>query len=110
MSRWPLTNVTDGGAGTVGFKHSNKTRRIFSKLWSTPWGRKTQGLRFKGKALSKESRAKIGAANRGRIPSEETRQKLSDAGRGKKHSLETRIKMRETAIKNNNFLNFKRGK
>lgn len=60
-----LTNLTDGGEGCVGLKHSP------------------------------ESIERSAAAHRGLVFSAEVRQKVSAAGRGRKHSPETLAKMRE---------------
>ena len=49
---------------------------------------------FKGKTLSKETRTKIGNANRN--PTTETRKKMSDVKKGKKLTSEHRQKMSES--------------
>lgn len=60
----PLTNLTDGGEGCLGLKHSP------------------------------ESIERTAASNRGRVHSPETRAKVAEAGRGRKHSTATKAKMR----------------
>lgn len=79
-----LDNISYGGPGCRGFKHSKKHKQRMSEL-------------FKGKTFSEETREKIGNANRN--PSAETRKKMSDAKKGKKLSLEHRRKMSEAAKK-----------
>lgn len=67
-----LCNLTDGGEGTSGMKHSIETRAKISASET-------------GKKISDEVRAKISAANKN--PSAETRAKISAAMTGKKNSL-----------------------
>jgi group I intron endonuclease len=71
-----LTNLTDGGEGTVGFVHSQETRDKISAANTNP---------------SIETRAKIGAANTD--PSPETRAKMSRSQRRRKATPETKAKM-----------------
>ena len=76
-----LDNISFGGPGCRGFKHSEEHRQRMSEI-------------FIGRKLGKETKEKIGNANRN--PSAETRKKMSDAKKGKKLSLEHRRKMSET--------------
>lgn len=77
-----LTNLTDGGEGSSGYK-------------ATPETRMKTSLRFRGRTLSPEHREKIAASKRGKPRSPETRVKLAAAARGKVPSDETRAKMAE---------------
>ena len=76
-----LNNISFGGPGCRGFKHSEEHKKRMSEL-------------FKGKTLSKETRTKIGNANRN--PTTETRKKMSDVKKGKKLTSEHRQKMSES--------------
>lgn len=58
-----MCNITDGGEGVSGLKHSAQTRE------------------------------KLSAAGRGKSPSEETKKKLSEAMKGRTFSDEARVKM-----------------
>ena len=74
-------NLTLGGDGIQGLKHTEESREKMS-------------LAHLGKTISKETREKIGAANRGKIYSQETREKISNALRSRPpYSQETREKI-----------------
>jgi hypothetical protein len=110
----PLVNLTDGGEGVTGMKHSTQHReklsvegrgRVFSaetraKIGSARRG-KTMSAESKakiaaakcGKRLSPEHCAKMSAALRGRVPSPEAIAKTAAANRGRKMSPETRTKL-----------------
>lgn len=77
----PLTNITDGGEGVSGHRHSPETR---AKLSASHAGIKHRNF---GKRLPAETRAKISAAHMGKTHSPETRAKLSAANMGHKHNL-----------------------
>jgi hypothetical protein len=96
IGRKNLTNKTDGGDGTAGYKFSRESRLRMSAA--------RKGLRH-----SEETRRKMGLAhlgNRSRMGqklSDETRRKMREAHKGKayrgsgfKHSEETRRKMSES--------------
>lgn len=91
--RYPqLTNVRDGGDGSGGWKHSEKTRAL---LRASAAGRKYPNRRPK----SPEARAKIGAALRGRTRSPEAIAKTAAFWTGRTHSEETKRKISETRRK-----------
>ncbi len=112
---WPLTNQTDGGEGTSGFKHSEASRAANSarnKLYlATPENNPMFGKnhsrdtkakisagnkgKTKGIKRSAEHCAKIGAAHKGKIVSKETRKKQSE--RHSNMSQETKDKMSSSA-------------
>ena len=129
-----LQNRTDGGEGASGVIPSDETKRKISKALKgkTPSEEtrkkmsqfqkgktisKEQKIKLSdlfsgngnpnyGKTCSKETREKIGEANKN--PSEDARRKMSEArkgkipwNKGKKHSEETKRKMSETKKKNN---------
>jgi hypothetical protein len=73
-----LRNLTDGGEGSSGFKHSPETCAQLSEM-------------RKGTRLSEEHRKKIATLHRGRKRSAETRRKISESQKGKiipKHARE----------------------
>jgi hypothetical protein len=100
MTGFSLTNICDGGEGSLGFIPSLETRM---KLSEAHKGRKCApfsaehrakiGATSKGRKHSAEARARISAAvsgenhpNFGKHPSEETRVKMSLSKSGEKHS------------------------
>jgi len=98
-----LTNMTDGGEGSLGHypskettaKRSNTLRKVLSDLLI----RKKMSEGNKGKVLSLETKVKIGMAHRGKIVSEETRIKLSESHKGRRHSAETKEKMSQAHLR-----------
>lgn len=76
---WPLTNLTDGGDGAVGCKHTAESveRGIVKR---------------RGRHISAETRAKMSAAKKGKTLSPEHRQKIADSNIGKKMSAQTMAK------------------
>ena len=81
-----LCNLTDGGEGTIGYKHTQEHK---NKLKGNFYGESAWGLTFKGKKHSEESRAKmsyvrIGNKNKlGAKLSEESKVKISKSKAGK---------------------------
>ena len=71
-------NITKGGEGTNGYKHSEETKKKISEAG-------------KGKTISEEQRKKLSEARKGENLSEETRKKLSEAGKGKNNSRATKV-------------------
>lgn len=63
QGKGPLTNLTDGGEGASGHKHTEETKR------------------------------KVSEANLGKVISKETRQRLREANLGKKHTEESKLRM-----------------
>ena len=82
----PLTNLTDGGEGSLGYVISNETKQKISNA-------------LLGRVISKETRQKMGDFQRGKKYSEETRRKMSEASRGRQHTKETRRKIGEALHK-----------
>ena len=64
-----LCNLTDGGDGVSGFKHSDETKRKI-------------GIHFKGKSLPKETKLKVSNTLKGRVFTEEWKQKISKNKKG----------------------------
>ena len=77
-----LTNMTFGGEGTSGRKHSEEAKRKISES-------------EKGKKISEETKRKLSEAHKGRQFSEETKRKLSEANKGKKSSEDKKQKISE---------------
>ncbi len=114
-----ITNVTDGGEGVCGLRHSEATREKIKakravqprrpcseetkrKLSEAHKGRRKgipnpdHSARLKGRKLSDEHKAAISASNIGRIVAPETRKKIGAAHRGRVHSEETRRKFSQS--------------
>jgi len=83
-----LTNLTQGGEGPSGYKHTEEHKQNMSKL-------------HKGKTVSLETRQKISIAVKGRKYSDEQKKMYSEVAKKRGISAETRQKMHETRRKNN---------
>ena len=73
-------NLTHGGDGTLGYKHTEEAKRKQSET-------------HRGKKRTKESIRKTADAHRGTKHSEETKKKMSEAAKGRKFSEVTLLKM-----------------
>ena len=73
-------NLTYGGDGTLGYKHTEEAKRKQSET-------------HRGKKRTKESIRKTAEAHRGMKHSEETIKKMSEAAKGRKFSEVTLLKM-----------------
>lgn len=87
-----LTNLTDGGDGISGYKHSSKTKEILSLKALERY--KTREAEFKGKKHSQETRKLLSEIQKeickyrisymkGKKHTEETRKKISKSQKGK---------------------------
>jgi len=90
-----LVNATDGGDGSLGYKHSSGTLAKMAKarigrVFSLEHRARLSEARL-GHEVSPETRAKIGAASRGQSP--ESRLKMSASKLGHAVSAETRAKI-----------------
>jgi hypothetical protein len=101
----PLVNMTDGGDGAAGYKHTPEARKKISESLKTRPVSDTTREKMRQNALrqtptkhSEETKARIAEANRGRIMPPEQREKLSLAKLGHAVSEETRQKIREKLI------------
>jgi len=88
----PLLNLTEGGEGASGYRHTPEAR---AKMSAQRKGRKLTeehkrkiGAACKGQKRSEDFCRKISAAHRGKILSPEHRDRLSQANRGRKHDPE----------------------
>lgn len=79
----PLVNLTDGGDGPSGYRHTEETKRRV-------------GEAGKGRHHTPEAREKIRAAHTGAKRTEEARLAMSMAQKGREVSAEHRAKIRET--------------
>jgi hypothetical protein len=89
-----LRNMTNGGDGIVGYKHSEETKK---KIALARVGKPTN----LGKKMSEEQKQKIREANKGRVVSAEIGKKISDAKKGKPGKIpseETRIKRKASQL------------
>jgi hypothetical protein len=88
-----LTNMTDGGEGTSGYKYNEEQKRKRSRSCT-------------GRKLSIETREKMSIASTGRILSEETKKKCSDAAKlrvGEKNSFYGKHHSKEIRKQNSEF-------
>jgi NUMOD3 motif len=81
--RSALCNLTDGGDGTSGMKHSEETKaKVGAASKGNTYGKGNTNCL--GRIPSAETRAKIGAASKGRTHSKQTKDRMSAARKGKK--------------------------
>jgi hypothetical protein len=98
LSRWPLTNATDGGEGAWGRKHTEEAK---AKIGAASVGRRPSAksrermreAHSTRAAKSLETRRKLSAALKGRKRTQEQRARQSATAQGKTASDETRAKM-----------------
>lgn len=90
----PLTNLTDGGEGISGLKHTPEAKEKMSKTWfnGSPWNT--------GMKMSEEHCDKLSISHLGHKPSKETIKKLSKIRKGKLKSEEHKQKIQESLCKN----------
>ncbi len=82
----PLTNVTDGGGGTVGYRWpADVLRRRAAKLRGRV--RPLVSAALKGRPKSEEHRRNLAAAKRGTSASPETRAKMSQTRKGRQSAM-----------------------
>lgn len=93
----PLTNITDGGGGTRGWRWTDEQRqRQSDRLRGRPLSEDTRqrlSAAQTGHQHSTETLAKMSATRKGRTPSAEHRTALAHAGMGHPVSDEARAKM-----------------
>jgi hypothetical protein len=114
-----LVNMTNGGEGNDGYKHTKDAIRKISQasLGNTyASGNKDNPKSkehreniskamtgFKRPPMTDEHRIKLSKAHEGRIVSKETRAKISKIHKGKTISMETRNKLSDSKIANNGY-------
>jgi hypothetical protein len=84
-----LVNMTDGGEGSTGYKHSEET---IKKMIQVKKGNK----HTLGHKHSEEHKRKNSESHKGKKFSEETKLKMTETRKGKKFSEETKKKISET--------------
>jgi hypothetical protein len=77
-----LCNITIGGDGSSGLKHTLEARQVMSN-------------KKRGRKLTDEHKSKIGQGNKGKVITEEQRKKISDSLKGKKLSEAHKKAIRE---------------
>ena len=100
MIQWYYTNnkrygynITSGGEGANGLKHSEETRKKISEALKGKLAGENHPMY--GKHLTEETKKKLSEAGKDRIVSEETRKKLSEINKGRMFNEETKQKMSE---------------
>lgn len=97
-------NLTGGGSGMLGVKQTEEhiRKRVAAKAWYKRHSPETRA-KMRGRKVSAEHRAAIGAARRLRgtsyTPSDETREKIRQRHEGRVVSEETKAKMRANHFK-----------
>jgi group I intron endonuclease len=94
----PKYNMTKGGDGVSGIKHTEKTKLKISQTHKnrTPWN--------KGLKLSEETKNKMSQSRKGRTFSEEHKKNLSISKKGKNHHLYGKKLSTEHKLKISNSL------
>ena len=85
-----LNNLTEGGEGVVGFRHSDETKRKLRDKATKEW----EERRSKGQTkMSEESRKKLSESRKGIVFDEAHRKKLSEAQKRRFSNPEERSKL-----------------
>ena len=90
-----LVNLTDGGEGVSGYKHTEETKQKMR-------GKTGKLSSMFGKPKSTEIKLKISKANSGKVRTQEFKNKISEKFKGKVFSSETLRKISES-LKNREF-------
>ena len=94
----PEYNILKVAGSSFGFKHSEATRELMSKIAKDRKFYKETLLKMKEPTLSEEVKLRISAATKCRKLSQETHQLISKSSLGHKHTKDTLLKM---ALNNN---------
>lgn len=76
-------NMTLGGEGTLGYAHTEESKRKMRELKKDKYNGENNPMY--GKSCSEETKRKISIANTGRKATKETREKMSKSHKGKNH-------------------------
>lgn len=98
-----LANMTDGGDGVSGHKHTTEFKKKVSannaaRIWSCESRKKVSRSKY-GQRHSEESKLRMSAALKGRVVLQETKDKIGTAHKGKLVSLEARERMKTASAK-----------
>lgn len=97
-----LANMTDGGEGVSGLRHSDTTkaklRALAQRQMASAESRERLRIVNTGRSASAETRAKLSAVSRGLVRTDETKAKMSAAQTGRVHSDESKAKMRSAKV------------
>jgi hypothetical protein len=103
LNKGPLLNLTDGGEGQTGLRHSDDTKqRVSAAKAGKPRPdevRNKISIGNTGKPKSENHKIKLANANKGKVKgpiSEEVRKKISDSLKGKPLSVEMKQQLSET--------------
>jgi len=94
----PEYNILKVAGSSFGFKHSEATRELMSKIAKDRKFSKETLLKMKERTLSEEVKLRISATIKSRKLSQETRQLITKSSLGHKHTKDTLLKM---ALNNN---------
>lgn len=92
-----LANISAGGEGTSGMKHTQEAKDKVSKAnkgkKKTEQQKKLISIQSTGRKHSEETKAYLSAINKNRVLTEEQKQKIIDAHKGRKLTEETKQKI-----------------
>jgi group I intron endonuclease len=88
-------NLTEGGEGTFGYRHTEESKKRMSEMRKgVPGKPKSEDVKkylselYKGRKLSEEQKKKISESKKGKRLSEEHKMKISETQKGRTHSEE----------------------
>lgn len=123
-----LVNMTDGGEGTLGYRHSEETRKKIAnsnrKENISEENRRKKSLYAKNRTqehkeklrlsninrkVSEESKLKMSISHKGKTVPEHVRLKMSESQKGRKHTKESKDKMSQNCHLSKLVLNLETG-
>ena len=97
-----LANITDGGEGCVGFRHTDEVKQRISRLNKgrkiTPEQLEKLKIANTGKKHTQETKEYLRKINLERVLTDEQKSKISEAGKRKRLSEEAKDKIRQKAL------------
>jgi len=78
-----LRNLTDGGEGPSGYRHSDECRQKIKEAMNRPETRSSINEALRNRVHSSETRLKYSKTHKNKRVSQETREKISRASKGK---------------------------